>query len=415
MTTPEYDGAPLVALDVGTAKVAALAAVPHAAKGLRVVAAALASSRGMQKSAVVNMAAISRVIRRVVERTARSARQPIERVYVTFAGSKVHSQNNRAAVGVSRGVVDEDDIRRAEDSARAVTVPHNQEVVHVIRRGFWLDDKEVPWPLGMYGYRLEAEVHIVTAERTALLNLRRAVEEAGPEVSGFVLGGLAAGEAVLSQSERDMGVLVVDLGAGTTQIAVYARGEVWHTAVIPLGGNHISRDLAFGLNVPVEVAEQIKVEYGRALPSRRAQEETPLNIRPFGAEEDLEVRPSDLALIIGPRVEEILSRVADEVAAARPPGVLAAGVVLTGGNAHLPGVRALASRVLGLPARVGQPEALPGLPERMRDPAFAATVGALKLAQLYEQAVGGPETVWQVPPPRRWSQRLRAFLRGLLP
>ncbi|NPA31023.1 MAG: cell division protein FtsA [Chloroflexi bacterium] len=412
MTT--HEDSLLVALDVGTAKVAALAAEPHPTKGLQVVAAALERSRGMRKGAVVNMSEVSRVLRRVAERTARIAQRPVEGVYVTFAGSAVHSQNNRAAVGVSRGVVEEDDIQRAEDSARAVTVAHNQEVVHVIRRGFRLDDKEVPWPLGMYGYRLEAEVHIVTAEKTALLNLRRAVEEAGLSVEGFVLGGLAAGEAVLSQAERDMGVLVVDIGAGTTDVALYANGEVWHTAVIPLGGDHITRDLAYGLNVPLEVAEQIKVEYGRALPARDAAAEEPLNIRPFGAEADLQVRPSDLALIIGPRVEEILSQVARQVERHAPPGMLAAGVVLTGGTAHLPGVRPLAARVLRMPARIGRPEVLPGLPRRFQDPAFAATVGALKLAHLYRQSVDGPEGgIWS--PRATWWERLWTFLRGLLP
>ncbi len=404
---------PLVALDVGTAQVAAVAAVPDPIKGLQVVAAALERSRGMRKGAVVNLREVSRVLRRVAERTARIARQPLDAAYVTFAGSTVYSQNNRAAVGVSRGVVDEDDIRRAEDSARAITVPHNQEVVHVIRRGFRLDDKEVPWPLGMYGYRLEAEVHIVTAEKTALLNLQRAVEEAGLEVEGFVLGGLAAGEAVLSQAERDMGVVVIDLGAGTTDVTVYAKGEVWHTAVLPLGGDHITRDLAYGLNVPLEVAEQIKVEYGRALPTRHAQDEEPLNIRPFGADDDLVVRPSELALIIGPRVEEILRLAAEQVSQSAAPGLLAAGVVLTGGTAHLPGVRTLATRVLRLPARIGQPEALPGLPKRLQDPAFAATVGALKLAALYRQGEGGWAVAEALGEP--WWSRVLAFLRGLLP
>ncbi len=413
MTTRGYDGPPLVALDVGTAKVAALAAVPHPTKGLQVIAAALERSRGMRKGAVVNMTEVKRVLRRVLERTARIAQQPIETVYVTFAGSPVESRNHRAAVGVSRGVVDEDDIRRAEDSARAVTIAHNQEVVHVIRRGFRLDDKDVPWPLGMYGYRLEAEVHIVTAEKTALLNLRRAVEEAGAAVEGFVLGGLAAGEAVLSQAERDMGVVVLDIGAGTTDVAVYAKGEVWHTAVLPWGGDHITRDLAYGLNIPLEVAEQIKVEYGRALPARNAKDEEPLNIRPFGAETELQVRPSDLALIIGPRVEQMLQMAAQQVEAASVPGLLAAGVVLTGGTAHLPGLRTLATRVLRLPSRIGQPETLAGLPRRLQDTTFAATVGALKLAHLYQQSLTPATRGWDAREP--WWERVLHFLRGLLP
>ncbi len=409
--TLQTNGPLLVALDVGTSKVAALAAVPHPVKGLQVVAAALERSRGMRKGAVVSMLDVARAVQRVVERTARLAGQPVEQVFVTFAGSAVQSHNHRAAVGVNGRVVDEDDIRRAEDSARAITIPHNQEIVHVIRRGFWLDEKEVPWPLGMYGYRLEAEVHIITVEKSALLNLQRALEEAGVEEEGVILSGLAAGEAVLSQAERDMGVVVVDVGAGTTDVTVYAKGEVWHTAVLPLGGDHITRDLAYGLNIPVEVAEQIKVDAGRALPSATRDAEEPLTVQPFGEDQPFEVRPSDLALIIGPRVEEIFTRVAQEITAAEPPGLLAAGAVLTGGTALLPGVRALAARTLGVAARVGRPEALPGLPRRMQDPRFAATVGALRLASLYRQGGVAPT----VGAHGDWWGRVLDFLRGLLP
>jgi len=415
MTTQTHEGPLLVALDVGTSKVAALAAVPNASGGLQVVGAALNRSRGMRKGAVVNMAEVGRVLRRVVERTARSVQRPIESAYVTFSGSPVQSRRNRAAVGVSGGVVDEDDIHRAEDSARAITVAHNEEVLHVIRRSFWLDDKEVPWPLGMYGYRLETEVLVVTAEKTALLNLRRAVEETGVEVAGFVLGGLAAGEAVLSQAERDMGVVVVDIGAGTTDVAVYARGDLWYAAVLPWGGEHITRDLAYGLNVPLEVAEQIKIEHGRAVRAQRPDDEEPLNIRPFGADQDMEIRPSDLALIIGPRVEQILRHVAQQVEASQAPGMLAAGVVLTGGSAHLPGMRLLSTRILRLPTRLGQPEPLPGLPQRLQDVTFAGTVGALKLAHLYHQSQFAAPYPRHSSRARSWWTRVREFLRGLVP
>jgi len=416
MTSPIYEGPLLLALDVGTDKVASLAAVPHPTRGLQVVAAALNRSRGIRKGAVVNMPEVTRVIRRVVDRTERSAQQPADAVYVTFSGSPVRCHRGHAAVGVSRGVVDENDIRRAQDSARAITISHNEEVLHAIQRGFRLDDKEVPWPLGMYGYRLEAEMLVVTAEKTALMNLRRALENAGVDVGveNFVLGGLAAGEAVLSQAERDMGVVVVDIGAGTTDVAVYAKGELWHAAVLPWGGEHITRDLAYGLNVPMEIAEQIKVEHGRAVRAQDAEEEEPIRIRPFGADTDLKVRPSDLALIIGPRVEQILRLVAQQVDASQVPGLLAAGVVLTGGTAHLPGMRTLAARILRLPARIGQPEVLPGLPRRLRDPKFAATVGTLKLAHLYYSSSTPESNRWWAPRESRWS-RLKNFLRGLIP
>ncbi|NPA06192.1 MAG: cell division protein FtsA [Chloroflexi bacterium] len=404
------------ALDVGTSKVAALVArAGEEGEPLTVVATAMEPARGMHEGVVVDVPALTQVIRRVVQRINRSSPLPMDHAYVTFSGARVQSQNHRGAVGVSHGVVDKTDIARAEEAAKAIAIPHNREIVHIIRRNFRLDDHPVGWPEGMYGYRLEAEVHIISAEKTALLNLRQAVESAGVAVDGFVLGGLAASEAVLSQQERDVGAVVVDIGAGTTDVLIYSGGEIWHTAVLPMGGEQLTRDLAFGLNLPLSEAERVKREHGAAWWPEEAQvlKEERVFVKPFGQNRSVAITRYDLVRILGPRVEQMLQAVAQTVREAQPPTQLAAGLILTGGTALLPGVREMAARILRLPSRVARPEGVRSLPEAWRSPAFAAAVGTVRLARLYWSGEDWGAS-W-TPPIGPWWRRVLNFLRDLLP
>jgi cell division protein FtsA len=285
-------------------------------------------------------------------------------------------------VGVTGRTIDEDDIIRAMEAARAVAIPHNREIIHVIQRGFTVDGQAgIRMPIGMHGYRLEVETHIITAAASTVENLRNCVAQAGAEVSQFVLNPLASGEVVLSETEREMGVIVCDIGGGTTDMAIYIDGDVWHTTVLGVGGDHITSDIAHGLRLPVPQAEEIKKQHGCALQSEITEDEF-FNMRPFGEEEPVQINRRELAMIIEARVEEIFSLVLMEIKRSGYDGLLPAGMVLTGGTSALPGIRTAASRILGLPVRVAQPENLIGMTDRLYSPAFSTSVGLLRWAVL---------------------------------
>ena len=400
----------VVGLDVGTTKVCALVArleggVP------RVIGVGLERSRGMSKGLVTDIQALSRAIQRAVEKAERTSGLVIESALVSLAGAQVAGEISRGVAGVSGGRVSERDMARALEAAQAIAVPHNREVVHVVHRGFTLDEQErVHNPLGMYGYRLEAEVYVISALKSAIANLRQAVEAAGVGVTGFVLNPLAAGEAVLEDTEREMGVVVVDIGGGTTDLAVYIGGDVWHTAVIPLGGNHITNDLVYVLHLPPQEAEEVKIKHGHAIPQQVPPEEF-VTIHPYGEAQGVEMPRWEMAQIIEARVQEIFQFVRQEILRSGYEGLLPAGVVLTGGVSDLPGVREVAREVLGLPVRVARPQRVTGMVDRIRKPAFATSVGLL-----YWPRLTGGEALAARPDqgPER-TGRLWEWLRRLLP
>jgi len=296
-------------------------------------------------------------------------------------------------VGIIGHTIDLDDIARVIDSARAVAIPHNREIIHVIQRGFTIDGQDgIRAPLGMHGYRLEVETHIITAAAATVENLRQCVAASGVEVTQFVLNPLASAEVVLSETERQMGVLICDMGGGTTDIAICIDGDIWHTAVLAVGGNHITSDIAHGLRLPVSQAEEIKLQHGHALPAEVGAEEY-FSIRPFGEDKAAQISRQELVQIIEARVEEIFGMVLQEIKRSGYDGLLPAGMVLTGGSSALPGIRTLASRALGLPVRLAQPENLVGMVDRLNSPAYSTSVGLLRWAVLMNEA--SPQVVKQ--------------------
>jgi len=301
---------------------------------------------------------------------------------VSLAGSHVSSVNSKGVVAITGRTIDIDDVTRAVESARAIAVPHNREVVHVIQRGFTIDGQEgIRSPLGMHGYRLEVETHIITAAAATMENLRQCVSASGVEISQFVLNPLASGEVVLNETERNMGALVCDMGGGTTDIAIYIDGDIWHTSVLAVGGNHVTSDIAHGLRLPVSQAEEIKLQHGHALQAEVSPDEY-FTIHPFGEEKPAQINRQELATIIEARVEEIFSLVLQEIKRSGYDGLLPAGMVLTGGSSALPGIRTLASKVLGVPVRIAQPENLIGMTDKLFSPAFSTSVGLLRWAVL---------------------------------
>ena len=416
------DGPVIVGIDVGTTKVCTLLAREEGVGNLRILGVGIEPSQGIKKGTVVDMAAASQSIARSVEKAERTSGLEINSALVSLAGSHVSSVNSKGVVGVTGRTVDQDDIHRAVEAARAVAIPHNREVIHVIQRGFTIDGQEgIRSPLGMHGYRMEVETHIITAAGATVENLRQCVASCGVEVSQFVLNPLASAEVVLTETERQMGCVVCDMGGGTTDIAIFIDGDVWHTSVLAVGGNHITSDIAHGLRLPVSQAEEIKLQHGYALRSEIAPDEY-FVIKPFGEEQPVQINRQELAHIIEARVEEIFSLVLQEIKRSGYDGLLPAGMVLTGGSSALPGIRSLASRVMGVPVRLAEPENLVGMVDKLSGPAFSTGVGLLRWALLMSEIVpqarsrrSAAAIQTNQPLANTTWERIKSFLRRLLP
>lgn len=375
----------VVGIDIGTSKICTLVARIENGNNLRILGVGIEPSQGIRKGNVTDINAALESIARSIEKAERTSGFEINSALVSLAGSQVSSINSRGVVGISGRVIDQDDVYRALDSAQAVAIPHNREIIHVIQRGFIIDGQDgIRQPIGMHGFRLEVEAHIITAAASTVENLRQCVSKAGIEVTQFVLNPLAAGEAVLAETERSMGVAVVDLGGGTTDMAIYINGDVWHTNVMSVGGSHVTSDIAQGLRLPLEMAEEVKLQHGNAVLEDIGEDES-FNIVSFGSDQSTKVNRRELVDIIEARMEEIFMLVDQEIKHSGYDGMLPAGLVLTGGGSLMPGVRKLATRVTGLPARIGKPEKMVGLTDQISSPAFATSVGLLQWAILMSE------------------------------
>lgn len=404
----------IVGIDIGTSKICTLVARVEEGSNLRILGVGIEPSQGLRKGTVVDLNAAASAVSRSVEKAERTSGFEINAALVSLAGSHVSSINSRGVVGITGGIVDHEDIDRALDAAQAVAIPHNREIIHVIQRGFIIDGQDgIRTPVGMHGFRLEVEAHIITASASTVENLRQCVGASGIEVSQFVLNPLASGEIVLSETERQMGAAVVDIGGGTTDMAIYIDGDVWHTMVLAVGGNHVTSDIAHGLRLPVSQAEEIKLKFGHAQQSAVSPEEQ-FTVRSFGGDAPTRINRTELANIIEARMEEIFYLVLQEIRRSGYDGLLPAGVVLTGGSSLMPGCRQLASQVMGLPARIAKPQNLVGLTDQLDSPAYATSVGLLEWALLMSEADQyierrGPKSSVN------WTDRLRDLLRRLLP
>ncbi len=411
----------IVGIDVGTTKTCTLVARMENEQQIRILGVGIEPSKGMRKGSVVDMEAAGRVIARSVEKAERTSGLEIESALVSMSCTDISSENSQGVVGISGRTIDNEDVVRAVEAARAVTIPHNRELIHVIQRGFVVDGQGgIRNPVGMHGYRLEVETHVITASEAVVENLRQAVAAAGVRASQFVLNPLASAEVVLSDTEREMGVVVCDIGGGTTDMAIYIDGDVWHTMVLGVGGNHITSDIAHGLHLPVDQAEEIKLQHGFALESHVNEEEA-FYVHPFGEENPVTINRNKLAHIIEARVEEIFSLIVQEIKRSGYDSLLPAGMVLTGGVSALPGIRELAKQVLGMPVQVVQPTDLIGMVDQLHSPAYATSVGLLRWAILMSEFVN----TFESHRPRRtrvvpvgndvdWK-KMKDWLRRLLP
>lgn len=369
----------VVGIDVGTTKVCTLVGRVEE-EAIRILGVGIQPSEGIRKGVIVDLTTAAQAIIRSVEMAEQTSGVEITAALVSLAGAHVASINSRGVVGVADDVINEYDVARALDAARAVAIPHNREIIHIIQRGFVVDGQDgIQQPIGMHGFRLEVEAHIITAAAATVENLRQCVGAANVEVLQFVLNPLASGDVVLNDTERQMGVVVCDIGGGTTDLALYVDGNIWHTMVLAVGGNHITADIAHGLRLPTTQAEEIKKQYGFALKSGVGSEEH-FTVRPFGEEQPVQINRQELAHIIEARVEEIFLMALQEIKRSGYDGLLPAGMVLTGGSSDLPGIRQLASQVLGLPVRTAKPGNLVGLVDKLSSPAYSTSVGLLQWA-----------------------------------
>ncbi|MBX3003405.1 MAG: cell division protein FtsA [Anaerolineales bacterium] len=375
----------VVGIDIGTTKICTIVARVEQDGRVRVLGVGNEPSQGVRKGTVVDINAVTRAISHSIDKAERSSGLEITSALVSLAGAHVSSANNIGAVGIANRVISHEDVGRALEVARAVAIPHNREVVHVIQRGFVVDGQDgIAIPVGMHGYRLEAQVHIITAASSVVDNLRQCVAESNVGVSQFVLNPLASAEAVLTPTEREMGVVVCDIGGGTTDMALLVEGDVLHTSVLGVGGNHVTSDIAHGLRLPFSQAEEIKLRYGHALPGEIDPTET-FAVKAVGASEAMEINRHEMSQIIEARMEEVFTLLHEEIGRTGYAELLPAGVVLTGGSSLLKGLPELASRVLHMPVRVGQPDKLTGMVDKLQSPAYATSVGLLKWAVLMNE------------------------------
>ncbi len=405
-----------VGLDIGTAKVCMLVGQANPDGRIRIIGVGDAPAQGMRKGGVVNLEALAHAIRNSKDKAERTSGYEITSALVSLSGSHVSSQNSKGMTGVTGRTIGYDDVHRAVEAARSVVIPYDRSIVHVIPRGYVVDGQDgIKSAIGMHGYRLEVEAHIVTASLTALRNLEKCIEAAGIQVDGWVLSSLASAGMVLTETEQEMGVMLCDIGAGTTDIAIYIEGAVWHTAVIPVGGDHLTSDIAQVMHLPQETAESAKRRHGFARP-RDLDPNQSFAVRPFGQERPMEIKRVDMAAVIEPRVEELFSLVRQEVKRSGYDGLLPAGAVLTGGTSQLPGIKEIATEVLQLPARTAQPESPIGLIDRIQSSAYSTAHGLLHWAQILDEEAGLESFSYGgITLPKFSIEKATEFLKRLLP
>ncbi|MBN2556976.1 MAG: cell division protein FtsA [Anaerolineales bacterium] len=400
-----------VGIDVGTTKVCVLVGEVDANGHLKVLGVGAVPSQGMRKGGVVDLDAVTRSIQAAKDKAERTSGYEIGSALVSLSGKQIACMNSTGMAGVAGRTIDMDDVARALSAARSVATPYNRSIIHVIPRGYVVDGQDgIKSAIGMHGYRLEVEAHVVTANTTALKNLEQCVEAADMAVDGWVTSSLAAASMVLTETEREMGVVVCDIGGGTTDLAIFIEGAVWHTAVIPVGGEHLTNDIAQVLHLPQETAESVKRRHGHAQPSAIETNDA-FAVRPFGEDRSVQIRRQDLAEILEPRVEELFTLVRQEVKRSGYDGLLPAGLVLTGGTSLLPGIREVAADVMRLPVRFAQPEDIRGLVDRLRSPVFSTSIGLLRWAQMQSGEEEYIRSGW----PKFSFGAAADFIRRLLP
>lgn len=368
--------APIIAgLDIGSTKVVVVVATPKPEGGIDIVGIGRAANTGIRQGVVVNIEATTEAILKAKEEAELMSGYPISEVWVGVSGNHIRSFDSKGMVAIKNKEVTNQDVERVIEAAKAVAVPADRSILHVLPRDFKIDGQEGIWdPVGMSGVRLESSVHIVTGGHTVLQNAIKCTERAGLKVMGLVLDQLAASKAVISEDEKNLGVCVVDIGGGTTNLLYFVGGHVAYTSVIPVGGQHFTQDVAVGLRTPQIFAEEIKKKYGCALANLVSETES-IEVEGVGGRKSRSVLRKDLAEVIEPRAEEILQLVAKDIEQSGLGAFLGAGVVLCGGTSQMDGLVEMGEFIFDIPVRRGLPQNVGGLTEVIKNSSFATSVG----------------------------------------
>jgi len=371
----------LTGLDIGTTKTAAIIAEIEPGDEIpRLVGLGMVPSEGIRRGVVVDLEKTVRSISKAISDAELMAGVNVEHVIAGMAGDHIRSINSHGVIAVSRSdnEITETDVERVIDAARAVAIPADREIIHVLPQEFIIDEQTgIKVPVGMSGVRLEAEVHIVTAAATAVRNIYRAINRCELEVEALVLESLASSYALLTDEEQELGVVVIDIGGGASDIAVYFDNSIRHTSTVPLGGKNVTNDIAIGLRTPIEQAEEIKIKYGATITSLVDADEM-ISVPGVGTRATRDISRNVLASIIGPRMEEILTLAQREIKKANSPETLAAGVVLTGGGSLLPGTIEMAEQIFDMPVKIGIPRGFDGLIDMANSPVHATGIGLIQ-------------------------------------
>ncbi len=390
----------LVGLDIGTSKVVAIVGKITSDRRVEIVGIGSHPSRGLKKGVVVNIESTVQSIQRAIEEAELMAGCQIHSVYAGIAGSHIRSLNSHGIVAIRDKEVTQGDVDRVIDAARAVAIPADQKILHVLPQEFVIDNQEgIREPVGMAGVRLEAKVHLVTGAVSAAQNIVKCVRRCGLDVEDIILEQLASSYAVLTEDEKDLGVCIVDIGGGTTDIAIFTEGSIKHTAVIPIAGDQVTNDIAVALRTPTQYAEDIKIKYACALTQLASPDES-IEVPSVGDRPPRRLARQTLAEVVEPRYEELLSLIQAELRRSGFEDLCAAGVVLTGGSAKMEGAIELAEEIFHMPVRLGVPQHVAGLVDVVRNPIYSTGVGLL----LYGLRHGNE---------RRGDVRLNAGARGI--
>ena len=372
----------VAAIDVGTTKICTILADVSDGSP-RVVGVGIAPSKGLHKGLVVNINEARESIRESVRKAEQASDCKVESAYIGVTGRHVTSMNNHGVVAITRNdrVVRPDDLKRVLASAQSVKTATDRRLLHVIPRSYTVDGQPgVKNPVGMHGFRLDVETHVITAAVTSVQNLAKCIRSIGIDIEDLVLEPLASSEAILSEDEKQVGVIMADVGGGTTDVAVFREGSIWHTSILPVAGYQLTRDVAIGLGLPFEIAEEMKKKYGSVMPVYDGKTDT----APAISQDGHGISYQDLCDIIRARVEEILKLILLEMPNSDYDTLVPAGLVLTGGSSNLAGMASLGSEILRIPVRVGVPSDIHGIADVLRDPAYATSVGLLLWGSKYK-------------------------------
>ena len=400
----------IVGLDIGTSKVVAIVGAVTSSGELEIVGIGSHKSNGLKKGVVVNIESTVQSIQRAVEEAELMAGCQIHSVYAGIAGSHIRSMNSHGIVAIKDREVFSQDLDRVIDAAQAVAIPADQKILHILPQEYLIDEQEgVREPLGMSGVRLEAKVHLVTCAVNAAQNIEKCIRRCGLEVDDIILEQLASSYAVLTEDEKELGVCMVDIGGGTTDIAIFTEGAIRHTGVIPIAGDQVTNDIAMALRTPTPHAEDLKIKYACALAKLTGPEET-IKVPSVGDRDPRDLSRQALAEVVEPRYDELFTLVQAELNRSGYVDMIAAGIVLTGGTAKMEGVIDLAEEIFHMPVRLGTPQNISGLKDIVNNPIYSTGVGLLKYGA--KQQREGRESLGTRESEKGWWQQMKSWFSG---